>query len=518
MKVILKLVSILIAFLPVIGTAKNNKNINACIPCEKLMELNLPEVTILKTEFSLSDTITAQDPGFSPIIVSTPFCRVLGRIGRETNFELLLPREWNGRFLMSGGGGFSGSVQNDLINYLNSGYATVGTDTGHKGNVVDGEWALNNMERQLNFGRVAVHLTTVVSKSIIKDYYCEQPSYSYFIGCSRGGGQGMVEAQFYPDDFDGIVAGAPAFNWPALGAKFVRDCQLNFKDPHNLKKSVVTQDNLKLLQQYILKKCDHLDGVKDKVINDPRQCKIDFSALATCPDNTSQPWCFTTDQLEVIKAVCSPLQVDQREIYPGFPVGLEAEGGSWDVWITGTSPEIKKIPALHYLLGTHIFKYLVFNDPSWDYTKYDFKNFFEETRYASSYLDATQTDYSAFKSSKGKMIMYHGWNDAALSAYATIQHYDEALKKDKNLDSYIRLFLLPGVLHCIGGPGPDHIDWLRPIQEWVENGKAPDRIIMSKLEKEKVIMSRPVFPYPKTASYAGKGDPNLEKNFSAGSN
>jgi feruloyl esterase len=203
-------------------------------------------------------------------------------------------------------------------------------------------------------------------------------------------------------------------------------------------------------------------------------------------------------------------------VYPGFPVGLEAEPGSWNVWIAGTV--MPNSLGLHYLFGTSMYKYLVFNDPTWDYKKYDFKNYYEDTRYAASFLDATQTDYTNFKSANNKMIMYHGWNDPALSAYSTISHYVEAMKKDKDLASHIRLFLMPGVLHCGGGTGPDYVDWVKQIRTWVEDKKAPERIVLSKIENGKTIMTRPVFPYPAMPAYSGKGDTNLEQNFKASGN
>jgi feruloyl esterase len=176
---------------------------------------------------------------------------------------------------------------------------------------------------------------------------------------------------------------------------------------------------------------------------------------------------------------------------------------------------MERMPSLHFMFGTNMFKYLVFNDSTWDYKKYDFDNFFKETSFASSFLDATDTDYSEFKKAGGKMIMYHGWNDPALSAYATIQHFEEAMRQDRDLQSYVRLFLLPGVLHCGGGTGPDNIDWLKIIRDWVENGKAPDRLIASKSENGKITMTRPVFPYPKLSVYSGKGNVNEEKNFTS---
>ncbi len=500
-------------FVPFILSAQTSANPKPCKTCEQLRDLKLPDVTILKVESLRGDTIKAEEPWLQDVIIRVPFCRVMGRISKEIHFELLVPEQWNGRFVMAGGGGFSGSIQNSLRDYVNQGFATAGTDTGHKGDGFSAEWALNNMERQLNFGKLAVHRTAVVSKSILQ-MHCAEPSYSYFIGCSRGGSQGMMEAQQYPEDFDGIVSGAPAFNWAAIGAQYARECKTIFPNPKDVK-SVITNDNLKLLQNYILQQCDHLDGVKDRIINDPRACKIDFAKLPRCPGNTAGPSCFTQEQINAISTVYTPTMIDDKMVYPGFPVGLEAESGSWDMWITGTSPFMPNTPGFHYILGTNMFKYLIYNDPAWDYSKDNLDNFFDDTKYASAYLDATQTDYGGFKSENGKMIMYHGWNDPALSAFATIQHYDEAMRKDKDLQTYFRLFLLPGVLHCGSGTGPDQIDWLKPIQDWVERGIAPDKIVLSKIENQKTTTTRPVFPYPKMTVYSGKGDTNQEQSFKA---
>jgi hypothetical protein len=476
-----------------------------CVPCDKLKELKLPDVTILSVEAKASDTIRSPEVWIAPAYLTKPFCRVMGRISTEINFELLLPQQWNGRFLMSGGGGFVGAIQNELRARINDGYANAGTDTGHQGDGFTAEWAYNNMERQINFGRLAVHRTAVVSKAIIQAFYCKEVSYSYFLGCSRGGGQAMVEAQFYPQDFNGIVAGAPAFSWPALGAKFIKVTQKNYPNPKDLT-PVLTDDNLNFLHEYVLKQCDNLDGLNDKVITDPRDCKIDLSKLPLCPNNQTGATCFTKEQIAVIKAVYEPLVVDQKTIYPAFPVGLER---GWDPFITGISQK----PSFHYIMGTNMFKYLVFNDPTWEYSRYDFKNFFNETRFAASFLDATLVDYSEFRKLNGKMIIYHGWNDPALSAYSTIDHYEAVMQKDKDANSYIRLFLLPGVLHCEGGTGCDNVDWVGIIRAWVESNKAPDRIIASKMAKGKIIATRPVHPYPKVTVYSGKGHANQEKNY-----
>ena len=477
------------------ASAASAQSVKSCKPCEQLKNLQLPDVTVLLAEARASDTIKNLNEPWNPtIIINKPFCRVLGRISKEINFEILLPDESNGRFLMSGGGGFVGSIQNSFRDKVNEGFATAGTDAGHEGGA-DAKWAYNNMERQLNFGRLAIHRTAAVSKAIMQYYYCVAPAKSYFAGCSRGGGQAMVEAQYYPEDFDGIVSGAPAFAWPAFAAKFIQISQNNYPNPNDLK-PLITNDNLKLLQNEVLKQCDQLDGSVDKIIDDPRKCKFDFSKLPVCPDGRPGASCFTKEQLAAIKTVYSPLVADGKQIYPGFPFGEEAEMGSWDMWITGTSPYMPKGPSLHYMFSTNVFKYLVFNDPNWDYSKYDFKNFDAQTLYASSFLDATRTDYSEFKKRNGKIIFYHGCNDPALSAYATIDHYEGILKADKDAPSYARLFLLPGVLHCGGGPGCDNVDWITLIVDWVEKSKAPDQVVASKAVQGKTI-TKNVFPYPK---------------------
>jgi hypothetical protein len=412
----------------------------ACVTCEELKSMALPEVVITEAV-----SVTEQ----------TTHCKVLGTIGREINFELLLPGDWNGRFLMGGGGGFVGSIANAARWSVHNGYATSGTDTGHKGHGLKADWALDNMERQINFGHLAIHRTALVSKAIIARYYCHDPEYSYFMGCSRGGGQAMMEAQRYPEDFDGIIVGAPAFGWPALAAEFIQNIQAIYPDPDN-PEPVITIQNLSMLQAAVLDQCDELDGIKDNILNDPSACDFDLSALPTCPDDMIGEECFTTGQLKAIQAVYGGIASDHVSIYPGFPPGGENETGGWLPWITGPNVGSMELgfPSLQFGFGTEIFKYLIFQDPDWDYSTYEFSDFFEETRYASAYLDATSSDYSEFKKQKGKMIIYHGWNDPALSAYATINHYKAIEEIDPEVRDYIRLFLLPGVLHCGSGPGP----------------------------------------------------------------
>lgn len=472
-----------------------------CMSCEEIKNLGFPEVRILEAE--------AVEEGVA-------HCRLLGVIGKEINFELLLPSEWNARFVMGGGGGFVGNIQNAARQKINEGYATVGTDTGHKGSGIKADWALNNMERQLNFGHLAVHRTAVVAKAIIQKYYCAPAKYNYFMGCSRGGGQALIEAQRYPEDFDGIVAAAPVIDWLATGAEMIRNMQALYPDPAKIGEPPLSENHLRLLQEAVMLQCDALDGLRDNLLNDPRICDFAYSVLPKCLSGQSGEDCFTPEQLEMIKTIYAGTSNRDELIYPGFPMGCESEPGSWTAWITGPhqGATASGFPSLQYAFGTEMFKYLVFNDPNWDYSKYDLTRFTEDTEFAAAFLNATSTDYRPFRAAGNKMIIWHGWNDPALSALTTIDHYEAAKKNDGQLENYMRLFLLPGVLHCGHGPGPSETDWLAHIRAWVEEGEAPYRVVVSKTNDNGTVLTRPVYPYPRVATYKGEGDTNNEENFS----
>jgi len=454
--------------------------------------------------------------------LSPAHCKVAGLIGAEINFELLLPAEWNGKFLMGGGGGFVGSVQNQAQEGLSAGptplqrgYATAGTDTGHSGSGIQAEWALNNEERELNFGHRAVHLTADVAKSIIRTFYGDEIDYSYFFGCSRGGGQGMMESQRHPEDFDGIIAAAPAFNWTGIGAGMVRNTQLLYPDA-DLSAPIVTAANRALLESALLEACDSVDGVDDGVVEDPRRCDFDPADLPRCRGNIPNSNCVTAEQLGAIETVYGGPIVNGARLFQGFPFGGENDRGGWDQWITGGENQFGPgVPSLHYAFGTEMFKYLLFDDPAWDYSAYDFAGFDEESRRAASFLNATDTDLSAFKSRGGKLLMWHGWSDPALTALATVDYYEEAHERDPELTEYFRrLFMLPGVLHCGAGPGPDRVDWLSAIEGWVEEGQAPEQLVATKLgEGGSVERTRPICQYPATAAYEGSGSTDEASSF-----
>ena len=436
---------------------------------------------------------------------------VHGTIGSEIGFEVILPDEWNLRFVMSGGGGFVSTVTNSFRYLGNQGYVTAGTNTGHEGTWGTADWALNNMERQLNYGHLAIHRTAVVAKAIMNEYYGKFPLYSYFAGCSRGGGQALIEAQRYPDDFNGIIAGAPVLDFPGSLARFIINSQLMYPDPSNLEAGVMSRDHLKVLQEFIIDQCDDKDGVQDNILNDPDDCYPDLSLLNNY-SGEDEELSLSDMQIDIIRKIYKEVSIEGKVIYPRYPWGSEQ---NWWGWVVGPHPDVQRLgfPTSQFAFGTEGAKYLIFNNPDFDYSKYNFENFKKETEYAGAYLNATSSDYSKFRDKGGKLIIYHGWNDAAFSAYSTIEHFEAIKHSDSSADDYIKLYLLPGVNHCGGGPGPSTTDWLKPIRDWVEKGVSPEKIIVSKYKDNELVMSRPVYPYPAKAIYKGTGDPNIESSF-----
>jgi hypothetical protein len=466
--------------------------------CSNLTTLQLPDVKITEA-VAVPAATTGQ--------VRAPHCRVNGVIGREIKFSLLMPDDWNRKFVMGGGGGFVFNIDNQARAVVNAGYATVGTDTGHQASAItDASWALNNLERQVNFGYLGVHRTAEVAKAIIRSYYGAAAARSYFSGCSNGGRQAMMEAQRFPEDFDGIVAGAPAYNFTAIGAQFLKDIRAAFPDPRNLAEPIPNA-TLKAVEAQMVEKCDAIDGVKDGLIEDPRACKVDVASLTGVTDG----------QRALLKTIYAETSNKEGVIYPAQPIGGEGETAGWSLWILGVNPQMMsatKSPSLRYGFGTDMFKYFVFNDPSFDYTRYDLSTFRKDTALASTFLNASDPNLDAFKARGGKLLLWHGWSDPALTALASVKYYEQVKARDPNAGEYFRMFMMPGVLHCAGGPGPDTVDWAAAIDEWVEKGKAPDRLVAQKRTAAgAVTRSRPLCVYPQRAVYSGSGGTDDAANF-----
>lgn len=476
---------------PLLGAATST----AQRECAALSKLSLPDV-------SISEAVAVPATPGAPVHV--PHCRVAGVIGSEIGFVAILPDNWNDRFFMGGGGGFVGEIQNGALATANLGYVTAGTDTGHKGDVFNGSWAYQNLERQVNFGYLAVHRTAEVTKAIIAAHYGRPARTSYFQGCSRGGGQALMAAQRFPRDFDGILAGAPAYDWTGFAAASVRNMQVLYPDPARLDTRMFSPADLEMIETRVVAACDTNDGVTDGVVDDPRSCRFDVGTLP-----------LSEAQKQALRTIYSATVRPGGEIYPAQPFGGEGQVGGWAPWITGgaKNSESTGLPSLMFGFGTHVFKYFVFDDPAWDYSKYDIANWARDTARTATVLNATNPDLDAFKARGGKLIVWHGWADPALTALASIRYQEQVQARDPQAGTYMRTFLLPGVLHCGGGAGPDAVDWVAAISDWVERGVAPNRLTARKVANGAVTRSRPICPYPQRAAYSGLGSTDDEKNF-----
>jgi hypothetical protein len=501
---LLTIVSVTVSAAPAAGQDASVTR-TAASQCAALTSVTLPDVRI-----SSAAAVAAGES------LTVPHCKVAGIIGPEIHFELLLPDTWNQRLVMGGGGGFVGRVENQAIASLNAGYATVGTDTGHQADGMDGSWALGQRERQMNYGHLAVHRTAVVAKALVRAYYEAAPRFSYFVGCSNGGRQGLMEAQRHPEDFDGIVSGAPAFNFTNIAAAFVRNAQAIYPNPAALTSPVITLDNLTLVAAKVMETCDTNDAVSDGVVGDPRSCRFTPASLPACPDDRAAPACVTKAQRDAITRVYAPVVSGGATIYPGQPVGGEAERAGWRPWITGPmgpAPAADGPPSLQWVFGSHLFKYFVFADPAWDYSRYDFSTWARDTKDAATFLNADSPDLDAFVARRGKLLLWHGWSDAALNALETIRYHDLVSKRSAAAADAMRLYLLPGVQHCGGGAGPDTVDWIGALASWVEKGQATDALIAKKIDKGAVVRTRPVCVWPQHAVYSGAGSPDEAANF-----
>ena len=443
-------------------------------------------------------------------------CRVRGIIETSIGFELLLPDEWNGKFLMGGAGGFVGHLKNQAQNGLSAGptplargYATASTDTGHSAPRLSATWALGDAIARENYAHRGVHLTAQTAKSIIAVYYGHPTQRSYFLGCSNGGREAMISAQRYPADFDGILAMATAFDLPATAAQFVRIQQAVYPDPKDLESPAITPENVDLLAGTVNRKCDALDGVTDGVIDDPRVCAFRVDDLPICEGKAASQ-CVTPKQRDAIETVLAVLTIDGKQVAPGFPVGGENDPSGWPTWITKQDPVVDvAAPNAQYGFGMQFFKYFIFRDANWDYAEYRFEHWDADTAALRGVLNATDPDLDAFRDRGGKLILAHGWADAGVPAQFSIDYYRRVEDRDRRAKDYARLFLLPGAAHCGGGPGPDRVDWVDTLEQWVELGRAPTTVRATKVDaRGNVLRERPICAYPEAARFGGSGGPD----------
>jgi len=466
----------------------------------------------------------------SPAFQAAPeFCRVQGVLmpsaDSHIEFEVWLPVSgWNGKYLGVGNGGFAGSIEyGALAAAVANGYVASSTDTGHKAGGTDGAWGLGHFEKVVDYGYRAIHETAEKSKAIVAAYYGGAPQKSYFSSCSNGGRQALIEAQKFPADYDGIIAGAPANNFTRVGTGFVSNAQALDGAGY------IPAAKMKAIEAAALTSCDATDGVKDGVIDNPTKCHFD-PAVLLCKGEANDS-CLTEPQVAALKKIyAGPKNAKGESLYPGFQPGGETGFGGWGAWITGFSPG----KSVELAFANGYFADMLFQDAAWDYRK---MNFDHDVKLSDDkmgpILNGTNADLKAFKARGGKLLLYHGWSDAALPPTNTIHYYESVIAKmgKKQTEQFVELFMVPGMQHCGGGPGPNEFGAMSPasadadhsmvkaMEQWVEKGTAPTKIIATKYKADGnpgsgVARTRPLCPYPTEAKYSGSGSTDDAANFS----
>jgi tannase/feruloyl esterase len=504
--------------------------------CDSLTSLSLGRTSITSAKVVAAGAFAPPQTSGAPVrefrgAKSLPeFCRVQGVSKPSTDshieFEVWLPvSAWNGKYQGAGNGGFGGEINySEMAAALVAGYATASTDTGHQGGPTDAKWALGHREKIADYGHRAIHETAVNAKALIRAFYGELPKRSYFSSCSNGGRQGLMEAQRYPADYDGIIAGAPAAHFTRITAAFDWDLQAMAVDPAGH----IPSRKMPAIEAAALAACDALDSVKDGVIDDPTRCTFSPAVLRCAgPESDS---CLTERQITTLQKLYAGPRTSRGEpVFPGLTPGAETGPGGWPRWVAGPTPE----SSLQFAFASQAGPYLLHQDPSYSFRTF---NVDRDVRFRDEHvgplLNAVNPDLSAFKRRGGKLILYHGWSDAALPPMGTVNYYQSVVAKmgAKTVTDFVRLYMMPGVQHCGGGPGPNEFGTLpakqanprmsvsTALERWVENGVAPDAIIATKYKTNGspasgVLRTRPLCPYPQTAQYKGSGSTDEASSF-----
>jgi feruloyl esterase len=458
--------------------------------CEDLVALTLADATIVRAA-TVSGGTFRPPQATAPLTGLPSFCRVSALVAPAINIEVWLPLDaWNGRFQGVGGGGFAGVISwGALASALLEGYAAASTDTGHVG-FADAGWAIGHPELLADFGHRAVHEMTRVGKAVTEALYGAAPSFSYFTGCSTGGRQGLMEAQRYPYDYDGILSGAPAIDWSALHAAQLWDAQATLLDPS----SELPPARLAAVHDAVLAAWDAVDGVVDGVIDDPSVVRLDFSALQAASG-------LTDSQLTALRRLyAGPTDSFGQSVYPGLTPGGEL---MWQPVISGPAP---------FPIGEAVYRDMVMQDSSWDWARLNFDGDVALARVRfGDVLDTLDPKLAPFFGHGGRLILYHGQADPLIAAERTRRYYDEVVHAAGRDGA--RLFLIGGVGHCRGGAGTDSFDGPGALAQWVESDVVPDRLVAAHLAEGKVDRTRPLCAYPARARWTGKGSTDDEASF-----
>jgi feruloyl esterase len=493
------------ALIAALGIMLAASGAQAAMACRDLAQLRL-DGTLITTATEVSGSFS---PGGGAPLNLPSICRVAGTVFPAINFEVWLPtgNGYNGRFQAVGGGGLAGSISySAMATAVNAGFASASTDTGHRSN--DSEW-LADPQRREDYGHRAIHEMTVKAKAIIDAFYGTGPEYSYFNGCSTGGRQGLMEAQRYPNDYDGIVSGAPVNTFTTLHMAQLWTAHATLI-PEG---AALTASDLELVSAAVMAQCDASDGVEDGVLTDPSACDFDPRELV-CSGRAGAT-CLAEPKVAALEKVYAG-PVNPRtgvQIYPGLEPGSEsAQPGNpgWSMIMNGRTPFFIDIPVLGGM---------GFENDDWDWRSFDFDR---DVRLVDGklahVLNAVDPDLRDYASQGSKLIIYHGWSDPGVMPQRTIDYYNEIIAfadRATNgdgaefVDSFSRLYMLPGVGHCNGGVGPDQVDFMSAIVDWVETDTAPERIIASNADGS---VTRPLCPHPQVAVYS-RGNSNDATSF-----
>jgi len=439
--------------------------------------------------------------GANPYKDLADFCRVAVTIkptsDSDIKVEVWLPANgWNGKFQAVGNGGWAGVISySAMADAVRAGYASASTDTGHVGG--RGTFALGHPEKLIDFGWRSEHEMTVKAKAIIQAFYGNAPRLSYWNGCSTGGRQGLKEAQMFPEDYDGIIAGAPA-NRTAISLWIAHAV---LKDPA----SYIAPSKYPIIHQAALNTCDNRDGLKDGLIDDPTKCDFDPKVLLC--KSTDSAECLTSPQVEAAKKIYSPAINPRtgKQLFHSLVPGTEL---GWGVQAQGPEPSANIYDQ---------YRYVVFKDPNWDWKTFNFDSDVERGDLPENLvMNATDPNMKVFFKRGGKLLLYHGWSDTNVPTLNTIKYYKSVVDNlggTTEASNNIRLFLAPGMGHCGGGEGPNVFDKVGALEQWVEHSKAPEQLNASHSTNGKVDRTRPLCPYPQVAKYKGSGSIDDASNF-----
>jgi hypothetical protein len=499
-------------------------------------------VALRNADFSrLADAVTevASSTLTSSAADSLDYCEVQGYVAPSIKFRLRLPTSgWNGKIIELGCGGTCGTTEH-ILNCngpLRRGYACIVSDGGNSSSGDDVKWAYNRPQAVIDYLVRASHVTAIAGKAITERYYNKLPQRSYFMGCSGGGLQAMSEAEWFPWDFDGIVAGDPDLS---LSEDWMNLVWANRAFIGDGAASLLSQTDLEILHKAVVAKCDLNDGVKDGLIGDPRMCKFEPEELACTTDKKGG--CLSTSQIEAVRKIYGgPITATGKEL--AMPHVFKGSELSWLEFFGGSNNE----PTSMYKYTAEWFRYYLFQPnpgPTWTVKDFDFERDYQRFGLAEL-TEPVNADLRRLKNRNGKLLLYTGWNDPVAGVGRTVDYYESAEKivgERARTQEFFRLFVVPGMNHCSGGDGPFAIDYLTYLETWVEKGVAPDKVIGSHVRLEDLIdeagkgdqdagrkimrrlefpldpttveFSRPIYPYPTQTKYMGHGDPKLETSF-----